>query len=182
LLENEALKGENSSNVMTFSVLFIIVACASGVCCYLNYSFPATLAQYVFYMFVGSFVGDVIVSRPIILMIFALIRYCRAYSKGYRKVEYKQPKDIRSAYNKAIKDMFDNRKKYREEQLKKLNEYPTPTDKGTFSKTNPLADLLEHKGDKSQDLMLENYDHLTQNGDRHDTTTMKHPLDFPDNE
>jgi hypothetical protein len=44
LLENEALKGENKSSVITFSVLFVIIACASGVCCYLNYSFSSTLA------------------------------------------------------------------------------------------------------------------------------------------
>ena len=44
LLENEAFKGENKSNVVTFSVLFVIIAIASAVCCYLNYTFQTTLA------------------------------------------------------------------------------------------------------------------------------------------
>lgn len=39
LLENEAFKGENKSNVLTFGALFTIIAVASAVCCYLNYTF-----------------------------------------------------------------------------------------------------------------------------------------------
>jgi hypothetical protein len=39
LLENEALKGENKSNLTTFVVLFVIIAIASAFCCYLNYTF-----------------------------------------------------------------------------------------------------------------------------------------------
>lgn len=117
LLENEALKGENSSNVITFCVLFVIIAVASGVCCYLNYTFQTALAQYVFYMFIASFIGDILVSRPIILMIAALFSYCKAAKKGYKKVEYKTTKDIKDVFNKAISDMFANRRKYREEQI-----------------------------------------------------------------
>ena len=124
LLENEAMKGENQSNIMTFTVLFIIISCASGVCCYLNYSFSSTLALYVFFMFVGGFLGDIIIARPIMLMIYALFRFCNAFKNGYRKVDYKTPKDIKLAYNQAIKDMFTNRRKYREEQVKRRNETP----------------------------------------------------------
>ena len=29
---------------------------------------------------------------------------------------------------------------------------------------------------------MENYNHLTQNGDRHDTSTLKQPLDFQEND
>lgn len=157
LLENEALKGENQSNVMTFTVLFIIIACASGVCCYLNYSFTSLLAQYVFYMFVGGFLGDIIAARPIILMIYALFRFCKAFKRGYRKVEYKKPADIKQAYNQAIKDMFANRRKYREEQIKRRNDLPAnkfgSTDSGMKGSnlfgTNPLAALMEKQGDRS---------------------------------
>jgi len=44
LLNNEANKGDNNSNVTTFMVLFIIIAVAAAVCCYLNYNFSKTLA------------------------------------------------------------------------------------------------------------------------------------------
>ena len=115
LLENEALKGENQSNVITFAVLFVIIAIASGICCYLNYTFSTALAKYVFYMFIASFFGDIIISRPLALMILALFKYCKAKKKGYTKIEYKTPKDLKDALNKAITDMFAGRKKYREE-------------------------------------------------------------------
>lgn len=89
LLENEAFKGENKSNVYTFGALFIIIAASSAVCCYLNYTFQATLAQAVFYMFIASFFGDIIVCRPIFLMLIAMIKYCKAKNNGYKKIEYK---------------------------------------------------------------------------------------------
>lgn len=68
-------------------------------------------------MFIASFFGDIIISRPIVLMILALFKYCKAKKKGYTKIEYKTPKDLKDALNKAITDMFAGRKKYREEQL-----------------------------------------------------------------
>lgn len=119
LLENEALKGENKSNVMTFGILFAIIAIASGVCCYLNYTFSSALAQYVFIMFIISFFGDLIISRPIILMLIAAAKFCKAKSNGYKKIVYKSPKEVKDSLNKAIKGMFENRKKYKEEQMKK---------------------------------------------------------------
>lgn len=39
LLYNEAEKLENQSNISTFITLFIILAAAAAVCCYLNYTF-----------------------------------------------------------------------------------------------------------------------------------------------
>ena len=99
LLENEAFKGENKSNVVTFSVLFVIIAIASAVCCYLNYTFQTTLAQAVFYMFIISFFGDIIVSRPIILLVIALFKYCKAKKQGYTKVPFKTQKDIKNLFN-----------------------------------------------------------------------------------
>lgn len=44
LLENEAVKGENRSNVTTFVVLFIVISVSSAICCYLNYTFAAILS------------------------------------------------------------------------------------------------------------------------------------------
>jgi hypothetical protein len=37
LLDNEALKGENKSNVTTFAILFMAITCGMAICCYLNY-------------------------------------------------------------------------------------------------------------------------------------------------
>lgn len=37
LLHNEAGKGENSSNMLTFTVMFAIIGLGSVFCCYLNY-------------------------------------------------------------------------------------------------------------------------------------------------
>ena len=37
LLNNEAMKGENSSNNTTFVILLLVISCASAICFYLNY-------------------------------------------------------------------------------------------------------------------------------------------------
>jgi hypothetical protein len=84
LLYNEAEKGENKSNLYTFIVLFIIIALAAMFCCYLNYTFHSKLAEAVFYMFIGSFFGDILVMRPALLMLIALFKFCDAKRKGYR--------------------------------------------------------------------------------------------------
>jgi c-di-AMP phosphodiesterase-like protein len=114
LLENEAFKGENKSNLTTFVVLFVIIAIAAAFCCYLNYTFQTLLAQAVFIMFICSFFGDIIVSRPILILLIALFKYCKFKRRGYEKVQYKSPQELRQVFNKAIKDMFDSRKKMRE--------------------------------------------------------------------
>jgi hypothetical protein len=77
LLENEASKGENKSNITTFVVLFLIISLASIICCYLNYNFSKALAQYVFFMFIGGFFGDLIATRPFILFILSLLMLCK---------------------------------------------------------------------------------------------------------
>lgn len=109
-------------------------------------------------MFIASFFGDIIVSRPIILMIYALFRYCKAFKKGYRKVEYKSPKDVKASVNKAIKDMFATRRKYREEQLELVKN-------GSSRRTDMLSKYnssnINPKGDMSHDPMMNNYQHLT---------------------
>lgn len=48
--------------------------------------------------------------------------------------------------------------------------------------TNPLAALMDKQGDRSQDIMMDNYQHLTQNAERHDTSGLKPPRDFNDDE
>ena len=37
LLHNEATKGENSSNIITFMTIFGIICVGAVFCCYLNY-------------------------------------------------------------------------------------------------------------------------------------------------
>jgi hypothetical protein len=58
MLQNEATKGENNSNVLTFTVMFAIMCLSAVFCCYLNYNFPATLSRNVFYMFLITFFAD----------------------------------------------------------------------------------------------------------------------------
>ena len=113
LLYNEAEKGENKSNLYTFIIMFIIIALSAMFCCYLNYTFQAALAEAVFYMFIGSFFGDIIIVRPAILMLFALLKYCKAKKEGYKKMNYKDVRQIKEDLNKAISDMFATRKKMR---------------------------------------------------------------------
>lgn len=150
LLYNEAEKGENKSNLYTFIVLFMIISLSACFCCYLNYTFAETLSRAVFYMFVGAFVGDILITRPLILMLIAMLKYLEALKKGYRKLQYKDSTEIKDALNTAIKDMFTKRKFTKEE----------PEKKGA----------LKGKGDESAD------QYLTQNGlvDRQDTS-MKLP-------
>lgn len=45
----------------------------------------------------------------------AIFKYCTAKKNGYKKIQYKSPKEVKDTLNKAIKDMFANRKKYKEE-------------------------------------------------------------------
>jgi hypothetical protein len=116
LLENEASKGENHSMITTFVVLFIVIAGAAIFCCYLNYNFSEDLSRYVFYMFAGGFIGDLLVTRVFFLFLAALFTMCKGAVKGYKKVEYKSSKDIKDVMGKAIKEMFDQRKKMREQQ------------------------------------------------------------------
>ena len=93
-------------------------------------------------------------------MIYALFRYCKAFKKGYRKVEYKSPKDLREGINKAIKDMFATRKKYREEQLE-LVKYGSSRRGDMLSKHNS-SNINPKMGDRSHDpMMMDNYQPLT---------------------
>jgi len=84
-------------------------------CCYLNYTFADTLAQAVFYMFIGSFFGDILIMRPALLLLLALLRFCKAKRLGYHKMDFKATKDVKESLNKAISDMFATRKKLKED-------------------------------------------------------------------
>ena len=58
-------------------------------------------------MFIGGFLGDLLISRPFFLFIMALLKFCKGGIQGYRKVQYKSHKDIKDLMGKAIKEMFD---------------------------------------------------------------------------
>ena len=88
LLHNEAFKGENKSNVLTFGIIFVIIAIACITCCYLNYTFPALLSKFIFFMFVGAFFMDMLIFRMLIVLLLAAVKYFIAKKKGYEKVQY----------------------------------------------------------------------------------------------
>jgi hypothetical protein len=46
----------------------------------------------------------------------SLVIYCKGGVQGYKKVEHKSHKDIKDMMGKAIKEMFDHRKKTKEIQ------------------------------------------------------------------
>ena len=99
----------------------MIIAVASAVCCYLNYTFSKTLAEAVFYMFIGSFFGDLLAFRPLILLFMTAIKMCKSKAQGYTKIDYKSSKEVKDLMGKAIKDMFDSRRKMRETSKKGIS-------------------------------------------------------------
>jgi len=61
-------------------------------------------------MFIGAWVGDLIVTRVIILAIMALFKLCKGKIKGYKKIKYQSTKEVRSLLNNAIKEMLGKKK------------------------------------------------------------------------
>jgi hypothetical protein len=108
-LNNEAGKGENTSNVITFTVMFGIICISTVVCCYLNYTFSATLSKNVFYMFLIAFVGDLILVRVVLLFLYSLLKTLVYCCMGYKRLKPKKV-NVKNELNKAIKDMFSNKK------------------------------------------------------------------------
>jgi hypothetical protein len=98
MLNNEGTKGENQTNVMTFMVMFLLIACSAAVCCYLNYQFDTLLAKYVFYMFVGAFLGDILVFRMVLVLLATVFTYFKGKKSGYTKVEYRSSKEIKQMH------------------------------------------------------------------------------------
>ena len=101
LLDNEGVKNENHGTVVTFIVLFMIIAVACIFSCYLNYTFSSTLARDVFYMFIGSFLADLLVFRVIIALLLSLIAYCKAKKDGYIQEEYLETREEEENFMKA---------------------------------------------------------------------------------
>jgi hypothetical protein len=94
LLNNEALKGENRSNVLTFIITFAILGVSAIICCYLNYTFSATLSKYIFIMFAIAFAVDTLVFRNLWIALLTLIKFITASAKGYKAIEYDDTKKI----------------------------------------------------------------------------------------
>ena len=87
-LQNEALKAENKSNIVTLLIMFIVFSCSAIACCYLNYKFDKTLSRNVFFIFVGALILDMILFRMLAILLMALIRFLIYMCKGYKKLEY----------------------------------------------------------------------------------------------
>lgn len=86
MLDNEATKGENKSNVLTFTIMFAILCVSTVFCCYLNYHFSAILSKKAFYMFLIAFGADTLVLRPILLFLYSLLKTCFSKLKGYKSL------------------------------------------------------------------------------------------------
>lgn len=110
LLNNEAGKGENKSNVLTFTVMFAIICISTVVCCYLNYTFSATLSKNVFYMFLIAFVADLLGFRVVLLFLYSLFKFLIYCCIGYKRLKSKKF-NVKNELNKAIKDMYTNKSK-----------------------------------------------------------------------
>lgn len=92
MLNNEALKGENKSNIVTFMITFVVIAAAAMVCCYLNYTFSTILSRYIFIMFGAAFLIDILVFRNLLIFMFSAITYLIAKARGYTTIPYKNSK------------------------------------------------------------------------------------------
>jgi len=114
LLENEGGKTETKSTTYVFIALFIIISAAAVMCCYLNYTLSTTLAKDVFFMFLGALLIEMLILRMLVILVMALLKYCKGMVNGYEKIEYKSSEDIRNMLNEAIKDMLDSKKKKRQ--------------------------------------------------------------------
>ena len=105
LLDNEASKGENNSNITAFVILFVIISAASVVCCYLNYLFPAPLALVVFYIFLGAMACDLLCFRILLVFGISALQYLRSKRRGYGRVEYRSYREVRELTREAVRTM-----------------------------------------------------------------------------
>jgi hypothetical protein len=109
LLNNEANKGENSSNVITFTVMFLVICISAVVCCYLNYTFTSILSKNVFYMFLIAFVGDLLGFRVVLLFLYSLFKFLIYCCMGYKRLKPKKL-NVKNELSKAIRDMYTSKK------------------------------------------------------------------------
>jgi len=105
LLENEATKGENSSNMIAFTIMFVIIGAGSVFCCYLNYYLDSALSKYVFYMFLIAFVGDILLIRILLILLLTLIKLLISCCKGYKRLRLYEVK-LKTDLGKSIKEMM----------------------------------------------------------------------------
>lgn len=110
LLENEAGKSENATTMTSFIVIFIITAIAAAMCCYFNYTFESELAQAVFFMFLGSFFGEMLLFRTLLILLMSLIKYCKGKCDGYEYIDFKNKKEVNDMLRMAISSMFHHHK------------------------------------------------------------------------
>ena len=112
LLDNEATKGENKSNMITFTVMFIIIAAGSVFCCYLNYYLDPVLSENVFFMFLVSFAGDIFGIRIVLLFLLSILKICCNCCQGYKRLKLDQKK-VETNMGNAIKNMLMKNKEKR---------------------------------------------------------------------
>lgn len=111
MLENEAGKKENLTNLVTFIAAFTLISIATIMCCYFNYKFSTEVASKVFWLFVLAWFLDMLVFRLIFILIMALLHFCRGKKKGYANLPYMSTKEVNEMVKSALKDMFHVRPK-----------------------------------------------------------------------
>ena len=106
MLENEAGKKENLTNLFTFVAAFTLLSIATIMCCYFNYKFAKTVARDVFWLFVLAWLLDMLFFRIIFILIMALFRMCNGKKMGYEAIDYLSTKEVHHMIENAMKDMF----------------------------------------------------------------------------
>ena len=124
--------------------MFILICVASVFCCYLNYTFDATVSRNVFYIFLIAFGADLLLVRIYLIFMYSLIRTLLFSCKGYKQIKTTNSQ-IKKDVNKAIYNLFHH------EPTKGGNS--TTTKGGSASKTKG--------GMRGSDTDLMDYDYHT---------------------
>mmetsp|Transcript_7311 Transcript_7311/g.6504 ORF Transcript_7311/g.6504 Transcript_7311/m.6504 type:complete len:169 (+) Transcript_7311:1173-1679(+) len=98
--------------MITFTVMFIIIAAGSVFCCYLNYYLDPLLSENVFFMFLVSFAGDIFAIRIILLFLLSILKICCNCCQGYKRLKLDQKK-VETNMGNAIKNMLMKNKEKR---------------------------------------------------------------------
>jgi hypothetical protein len=106
MLESEAVKKENITNIITFISAFTLISLITIMCCYFNYKFSTAVAQRVFFIYVVAWLLDFLLFRLLMILFMAMIRFCKARKQGYEKIDYLATKDVQVMISMAVKDMF----------------------------------------------------------------------------
>lgn len=94
MLENEAGKKENITNLVTFIGAFTLMAIATIMCCYFNYKFEREVARQVFWLFVLAWFMDMLFFRLLFILIMALFRLCNGKRLGYEPIVFLSSKEV----------------------------------------------------------------------------------------